>query len=156
MKGGNLKNNAKPFAALKTTRKRHNSRMEKVLKVDTFVPDPPEHFNDVQIAKWHSIVKRFAEAKIWQTLDYDAMQSYVENWCLMDELMEVVRTEGAVIWVITPTGKKPMRNPAHIAYMEAFKVVKPLMEQFGMTPRARQSIIVQPKSDKPDPLANGL
>lgn len=152
MKGGGLKNNAKATAALKTTRSRHNSRMEKVLKVETFVPEPPAHFTEIQMAKWHEIVKRFADAKIWERLDYDAMQAYVENWCLMDELMNVVQSQGAVVWIETPGGKKPIRNPAHIAYMEAFKVVKPLMEQFGMTPRARQSIIVKPKDDTPDPL----
>lgn len=153
MKGGGVKNTkAKAFEAVASPRKRHNSRMEKILKVDVHTPAPPAHFDQRQIDKWNDIVKKFVEAGIWQSLDADGLQTYVENWCIMEDLMQLIKEQGPIIWIETPQGKKPIRNPAHIAYEKAFAICKPFMEQFGMTPRARQSIIVQPKSDKPDPL----
>lgn len=153
MKGGGVKNTkAKAFEAVASPRRRHNSRMEKILKVDVHTPAPPPHFDQRQIDKWNEIVKKFVEAGIWQSLDADGLQTYVENWCIMEGLMAVIRKEGVIITIETTTGPKPIRHPAHIAYEKAFAICKPFMEQFGMTPRARQSIIVQPKSDKPDPL----
>lgn len=153
MKGGGIKNTkAKALESVKDRRPRHDSRMEKILKVDVHTPPPPAHFDQRQIDKWNDIVKKFVEAGIWQSLDTDGLQTYVENWCIMQDLMAIVQKQGAVIMVKTTGGKKPIRNPAHIAYEKAFAICKPFMEQFGMTPRARQSIIVKPKDDTPDPL----
>lgn len=152
MKGGGIKNNTKPSALVVDKRGKHHQRMEVLLKIDPHIPDAPAHFDERHLSKWNEVIEKVVAAGIWQKLDYDALQSYIENWVIMEDSMKLVQEQGAVLWIETPAGKKPMRNPAHLVYMEAFKVCKAFMEQFGMTPRSRQSIIVEKKDERRDPL----
>jgi P27 family predicted phage terminase small subunit len=153
MKGGGIKNNTKAAASLKK-KGAADGRMEIVLKIEARVPDSPSHFDERHAAKWTDIATKVVEAGIFKTLDLDTLQAYCENWVIMEDAMKTVQDQGAVLWIETPAGKKPMRNPAHLVYMEAFKVCKAFMEQYGMTPRSRQAIIVQEKPTQYDPAAD--
>jgi P27 family predicted phage terminase small subunit len=124
--------------------------MSKVVKISPHIPDYPAHFTDVQKEKWISTVSMLVDAGVWRPIDTDALQVYVENWVNMAEAMEKVNIMGPVI----EENGRLIRNPWAIAYEKAFAACKPFMEQFGMTPRARQAIIVQEDKTKFDPLAD--
>ena len=93
------------------------------------------------------------EAGVLQPMDYDAIVLYVENQIMAANAWNDIQENGITLQVPIMSkdgevaGYKPITNPAFRQYQDCQKVIKPLMEQFAFTPRARMSIKV--KDTKP-------
>lgn len=157
MKGGGgagLRRSAAEKKAAGTLRKdRDANRMEVVLPPSDAIPPPPPHFDERHAAMWNECAKMVLDAQILHELDNHFLQVYVENWFLAADAMKDVQAKGATLWVESASGSRPMRNPKHMVYMEAMKLVKAIGEKFGFSPRDRQAVKVTgtPKTDKVDP-----
>ncbi|MBK8225447.1 MAG: phage terminase small subunit P27 family [Candidatus Obscuribacter sp.] len=110
------------------------------------IPPPPPHFDKRHVAKWNETADKVLKARILHDLDTDFLQSYVENWFLAADAMKDIQQRGAVIWIENENGSRPIRNPNHLAYMEAIKIVKAIGEKFGFSPRDRQAVKVTEKA----------
>ena len=155
MKGGghNIRSVAEKKAAGTSQKVRDANRMEVVLPPSDAIPPPPQHFDKRHVAKWNECAKMVLDARILHDLDTDFLQTYVENWFLAADAMKDVQANGATLWIESASGSRPMRNPNHMVYMEAMKLVKAIGEKFGFSPRDRQAVKVTgtPKTDKVDP-----
>jgi P27 family predicted phage terminase small subunit len=162
MKGGGgagLRRSAAEKKAAGTTRKdRDANRMEVVLPPSDAIPPPPPHFDKRHADKWNDCAQKVLDARILHDLDNDFLQTYVENWFLAADAMKDIQANGATLWIESANGSRPIRNPNHMVYMEAMKLVKAIGEKFGLSPRDRQAVKVTgtPKTDKPDPFAELL
>lgn len=145
--GAGLRKSAADKKAAGTYRKdRDADRMEVVLPPSDAIPPPPPHFDKRHVAKWNECANKVLKARILHDLDTDFLQSYVENWFLASDAMADISKNGAVLWIDSASGSRPIRNPNHLAYMEAIKIVKAIGEKFGFSPRDRQAVKVTEKA----------
>jgi P27 family predicted phage terminase small subunit len=154
MRGGhNIKSAAEKKVAGTSQKVRDANRMEVVLPPSEGIPQPPMHFDKRHAAKWNECAQKVLDARILHDLDTDFLQTYVENWFLAADAMKDVQANGGTIWIESANGSRPIRNPNHLVYIEAMKLVKAIGEKFGFSPRDRQAVKVAgtPKTDKPDP-----
>jgi P27 family predicted phage terminase small subunit len=140
-----IKSAAEKKAAGTSRKDRDGSRMETVLPTVSDVPPPPPHFTGRYVEKWNEVAGKVFRAQILSELDTDFLQVYVENWFVAADAMEHITQNGAVLWIESAGGSKPIRNPNSIVYAEAVKVIKAIGEKFGLSSRDRQSIKVQEK-----------
>lgn len=147
MKGGlrHIKSTAEKKAAGTYRKDRDAARLENHLPPASDLPPAPEHFDTRHRAKWDEIAGKVFRAQILSELDTDFLQAYVENWFLASDAMAHISEHGAILWIQTAGGSKPIRNPNHIVYAEAMKVVKAIGEKFGLSARDRQSLKVPEK-----------
>ncbi len=130
----------------------HANRLEVAPVSD--MPPPPPHFDEKHRAKWDEICGQLFAAGIIAKQDYDAIVVYVENWLMAAEAFADIQKNGMTLWADSAGGSKPFTNPAFRQYMECQKIIKPLFDQFGFTPRARMGMKVEPKKEKTDPVAD--
>ncbi len=90
-----------------------------------------------------------SDAGVLQPQDFDAIVKYTEAWWMSHDAFLEIQENGATLWVETAGGTKPITNPAFRQYQDCQKILKPLMEQFAFTPRARMGIKVDPADRKP-------
>jgi len=144
--GNNILPAAEKKAAGTYRKDRDSDRMEVVLTPSDAIPPPPAHFDKRHVAKWNKTADKILRARILHDLDTDFLQSYVENWFLAADAMKDIQQRGAVIWIDNESGSRPIRNPNHLAYIEAIKIVKSIGEKFGFSPRDRQAVKVTEKA----------
>ena len=121
---------------------RHGSRLKAIESTDL---KPPAHFNKAQIAKWNEVVNHLRQFDILSDQDADSIATYVESVLIQRDAFLLMQREGFL------DGEKT--HPAFRVYRDMEAVIKPLREQFGFTPRARQSIHVKKKeAKKEDPI----
>lgn len=138
---------------------RDAGRMEESTRHLETIPPPPLHFDARQIAKWDECCKLMKEAGVLASMDLDAICMYVENWFMAADAYEDLRDNGMTVWVEKYNkegkleSKRPMTNPAFRQYQDCQKVLNPLMQQFGFTPKARMAIkLSAPKQKKESPI----
>jgi P27 family predicted phage terminase small subunit len=117
---------------------RHAKRLE-VKPVDA-MPPAPDDFNEEHSAKWAEVCGLLFRAGILSEQDGHAIRTYVENTILARRAWEALSRDGMVIMVETKQGEKAVTNPWFRVYQDCQKILKPLMEQFGFTPRARMGL----------------
>jgi len=156
MRGGNnIKSTSEKQLAGTSRKDRDDKRLENSTPVLTVVPPPPKYFGKEHRKKWQELAVKLISMGVLAEADLDALTMLVQTWILRDEAWQDIEDSGSVIIVDTKQGKKPIKNPSYAIYIECEKVLKPLLEQFGMTPKARQGIKVETKSET-DPLAELL
>ncbi len=154
--------NIKPISEKKlngTSRKdRDAGRMETYVKPMETLPPPPPHFDERQKEKWQECCKLMKEAGVLANMDLDAIAMYVENWFMAADAYADLRDNGMTVWVEKYNkegnleSKRPMTNPAFRQYQDCQKILNPLMQQFGFTPKSRMAIRLnapKPKNESP-------
>jgi P27 family predicted phage terminase small subunit len=142
MKGRPSKSEAEHKATGTFRPDRHGSRLK---ASESEILKPPAHFNKVQIAKWNEVVNHLRQFDILSDQDADSIATYVESVLIQRDAFLLMQREGFL------DGEKT--HPAFRVYRDMEAVIKPLREQFGFTPRARQSIHVKKKEvKKEDPI----
>lgn len=122
---------------------RHKNRA-KAETVDAL--PPPEHFDDEHTSKWHEVCGHLRAFDILANQDVDSIKQYVMAVILQRKAWDDIIARGQTI--------NDRVNPSWRVYCDCDKIIKPLREQFGFTPRSRQGIQVKPKeTKKADPLA---
>jgi len=155
MKGGrNIKPVAKKKAEGTYRKDRDKDRLE--LSMPAFVGElmPPPHFDKRHVVKFKECQRLLSDAGILQPQDFDSIVTYVENQILAADAWESLQKDGMTV-IVTKMDKdgnivstRPMTNPAFRQYQDCQKILKPLMEQFAFTPKARMSIKVQREKPK--------
>lgn len=153
MKGGDRK--SKTEAELKASGTFRADRHANRLKAPTTKEyPPPELFDKEHLEKWNEVCGHLSDFDILAEQDFDSIKTYVEAVILQRKALKDVAENGMSIEEETKAGPITKISPAWRIYMDCEKVIKPLREQFGFTPRARQSIQVKPKKEtKADPMA---
>lgn len=112
-------------------------------------PAPPQHFDSDHVAKWNEVCGWLIKFEIMAEQDYDSIKVYVETELVQRKAWDQLNKLGHTIE--TKTG--PKLNPAWRVYSECDKILKPLREKFGFSPRDRQGIrIGKPEKKKSDPI----
>lgn len=156
MRGGNnIKGAAEKKLAGTGRADRDAARLENFVPTLSVTPLPPRGFDAKHRRKWNETAGKLVSMGVLSEADLDALVVLVQNMVLAENAYESVRTDGMVIMVKTAKGEKPIQNPAFRVYMECQKNVKPLLEQFGMTPKSRQGLKVK-EPEQQDPLADLL
>ena len=131
---------------------RHANRVKATPAAD--IAAPPDRFDKAHVAKWYEVCKHLKDFEILAVQDYDSIVTYVETTLMQRNAIIDVQQNGMSIEVETKFGTVTRVNPAWTVYKECEAIIKPLREQFGFTPRARQGIKVkEAEPDKKDPLA---
>lgn len=138
---------------------RHGGRMETHTKTVESIPPAPLHFDERHAQKWDECCKLMLDAGVLANMDLDAVSLYVENWFMAADAYEDLRANGMTVWVEKYNkegkleSKRPMTNPAFRQYQDCQKILTPLMQQFGFTPKSRMSIRLDaPKTKKESPI----
>jgi P27 family predicted phage terminase small subunit len=103
-----------------------------------FDPDPPDHFTNVEKAKWRALTRQLSACRVLTELDLDALEMYVTHWCTMNTALRDISERGKLLQ--SPRGG-PVWNPSWAEYKQAAKIVQSLMSEFGMTPASRTGIV---------------
>ena len=157
MSSGGARNVRKTSDKIKdgTFRKeRHSNLLESKVPILPQMPPPPDGWNAAHVKKWNEVCELLFEAGVLTKLDLHTVAMYCQNCIIAQDAWESICQQGATLMIETAAGVKPMRNPAHIIYTEAQKVMRQLQEQFGMTPKSRQYLKVEKPKDDVDPLEN--
>jgi P27 family predicted phage terminase small subunit len=141
MRGGH---NIKPTAQKKTEgtsrADRDARRLENVVPILTKIPPPPAHFEGQHKKKWKEVCKKLMDAGTLADADSDAISAYIDNWFVAEKAMQDIQEKGSTIIIETEIGTRIIANPSFRIYQDSIKMVKAYQEQFGFTPKARQSI----------------
>jgi P27 family predicted phage terminase small subunit len=137
MKGRPPKSEAKHKESGTYRAHRHSTRLKTNPDDDL---QPPEHFTPEQAAKWNEVVNHLKSFDILAEQDADSIATYVQSVILQRAMFIEMQRTGI------HDGEKT--SAAFRVYRDLENVIKPLREQFGFTPRARQSIHVKPKDTK--------
>ena len=138
MNGGHNRKNAELHKQNGTYRKGKHGSSAIVSTADDL--QPPAHFTPEQIDKWNEVVNHLKSFDILAQQDADSIATYVQSVILQRAMFIEMQKTGI------HDGEKT--SAAFRVYRDLENVIKPLREQFGFTPRARQSIHVKPKDTK--------
>ena len=127
---------------------RDAGRVETIVKPVSQLPPSPKHFDRRQTAKWKECCRLLMAANVLADHDLDAITLYVENWFLAADAYQDLKERGTTFTMETPTGPKIISNPSFRQYQDCQKILKPLMAEFGFTPKARMSLKVEKKQEK--------
>jgi len=104
--------------------------------------------------KWEEVCGHLRAFDILANQDVDSIKQYVMAVILQRKAWDDIIERGQTIVIQTEKGVNERVNPSWRVYCDCDKIIKPLREQFGFTPRSRQGIQVKPKeTKKADPLA---
>jgi len=127
---------------------RDAGRVETIVKPISQTPPAPKHFDRRHTAKWKECCRLLIESNVLALHDTDAIQLYVETWFLAAAAYSDIVESGMTTIVETKRGTIKMTNPSVRQYQDCQKILKPLMDTFGFTPKARMSLKVEKKSEK--------
>lgn len=156
MRGGHNIKSKKDKELLGTSRAdRDDNRLENFTTALDVVPPAPSHFKAKVRRKWVELATELVKLKVLTEADLGTLAILCQNLVLCEEAYEEVLEKGTTIEIVTETTSRTIVNPMFRVYLDTQKVAKPMLEQFGLTPRARQSLKVQ-QPEQEDPLADLL
>lgn len=144
----------KELKQLKGTHKKYKD-VPNEMSVDPIVtiPTPPEDLPESTHDTWSRICSQLAGLKILTPLDLDSIKQYCFQKHMMDEAMEVLKTDGYTVTMTNKAGGSyPMKSPWVAIYNEAATQVNRIGQQFGFSPSSRTKISIgQVKEKKVNP-----
>lgn len=156
MRGGhNIKSTSEKKITGTSRRGRDADRLENHTKNLTECPPAPRGWEGKHKKKWIEVGQKLVSLGVLADADLDALAAMVQLMVVSEDAHESVSEQGAVIWVESSNGTRPIQNPNFRVYLDAQKQLKPLLEQFGMTPKSRQGIKTEKHEDE-DPVAKML
>ncbi len=108
------------------------------------MPPPPKDFDKEHAAKWEEVCRLLHEAGILAKQDLDAIRTYCETSIMQRRSVDMMKGGDMI------DEEKGRVSAAFLLYERCDKILKPLREQFGFTPRARQSINLAPEEAEAD------
>lgn len=156
MRGGarNIKS-VKEKKSIGTYRKdRHAGVLEESTRAVSSVPQAPEDFDARHLDRWKKVCSALIDAGVLTDLDLSSVRMFVENEIIANDAWADVNKNGAVLYVESAGGVRPIRNPAHMVYNDATKIIRQLSDQFGLNPRSRMGLKVSTPKDEIDHLAD--
>ena len=138
MKGRPSKSDAelKASGTFRPDRHQHRAKADKVDSLPT-----PEGFDSEHLAKWEEVCDHLRAFEILAKQDSDSVMTYV---------VAIIMQRKA--WAESLKGGDGVKD-AVLIFEKMEKIIKPLREQFGFTPKARQGIQTKPKEvTKVDPM----
>lgn len=133
---------------------RDADRVENIVATLDHIPPSPRHFAGRHKKKWEEVCRLLSEVRVLAAQDVDAVTLYVENWFLASDAYKDLKENGMSIKVFEEKEdgrqvlKKVFPNPAFRQYQDCQKILKPLLEHFGFTPKSRQALKVERKPEK--------
>lgn len=137
--------NVKPTKELKangTFRPAYHANRVDVPVLDG-IPPAPKLFDAAHRKKWDEVCGKLHKYGLLTKNDLDAVAVFVQTWEMAAESLADIQKNGMTLWIESAGGSKPVTNPAFRQYMECQKLLKPLFEQFGFTPRSRMGLKVE-------------
>jgi P27 family predicted phage terminase small subunit len=102
--------------------------------------EPPAYFKGEHLDKWNEVCANLREFGILAVQDRDSIETYVSSILLQKKAWVQILENGFEV--------EGYPNPAIKIYQNLEGIIKPLREQFGFTPRARQGM--QTKAKEPE------
>lgn len=115
------------------------------------LPDPPAHLTDVGLEAWRVVGARLEDMGVVQVQDAHALELFVDAWSEYREAREYLVANGLTYESATPTGMIRRPNPEVRIASDAWKRLKGILPEFGLTPSARSRLEVAPPAEV-DPL----
>ena len=122
---------------------RHSSRIESSAKLVDDIP-APAYFQGEHLRKWNEVVGHLRDFGILAIQDADSIETYVSSILVQKMAYASIISDGLEV--------DGFPNPNLKVYQQMEAIIKPLREQFGFTPRARQGIHVKKAEKKADPI----
>lgn len=122
---------------------RHGSRIESSAKLVDDIP-APTYFQGEHLRKWNEVVGHLRDFGILAIQDADSIETYVSSILVQKMAYASIISDGLEV--------DGFPNPNLKVYQQMEAIIKPLREQFGFTPRARQGIHVKKVEKKVDPI----
>jgi P27 family predicted phage terminase small subunit len=145
MKGGDKRSKSiKAHKAAGTFRaNRHGNRIESSAKLVNDIP-APNYFQGEHLRKWNEVVGHLRDFGILAIQDADSIETYVSSIIVQKMAYASIISDGLEV--------DGFPNPNLKVYQQMEAIIKPLREQFGFTPRARQGIHVKKETKSVDPI----
>lgn len=144
--GHNRKSTAKHHAEGTYNATKHGKAVIDVPPI-TAIPNAPGDFDAEHAAKWREVCDLIFGAGILAKQDLHSIRTYVETSIMQRNAWREVVAGGSV------DDEKGKASAAFLIYERCDKILKPLREQFGFTPRSRQSINLAPVDEIEDSIA---
>jgi len=129
---------------------------------DLIEPEMPKGMPKAARREWRRIVPLLKEINVLSKVDGLALAAYCRAHSLVEQAAKEIETGGLTFRVMyedEDSGKmvpgEIKANPAVGIYMNAMKVMKSFLIEFGLTPASRSKLKVS-KSSEADPMANYL
>jgi len=102
---------------------------------------PPDHLTDIGKEAWLDMGNKLLRVGVFSNTDESGFALLCDSWAEWRELREQVKAQGYTYEQTTATGEMMIRaNPAVTLASDAFKRVKGLLIEFGMTPASRAKV----------------
>lgn len=114
------------------------------------LPAAPKHLSGEARKAWTAFAKQLTEAGIATRIDAVALELLCASYATYLEAAENVRQYGP-IWMDQPEkGKIPkfVYSPHWVVMNRAWKEVKQMLGEFGMTPSSRTGVRAAPQADE--------
>ncbi len=112
----------------------------------TEIPEPPQDFAPVLREHWRETCEKLIGMGILTAMDLDAVKAYCQWW----EIARQAHKEMTGQMVVQAQSGASKPSPALAVYCTAAKNLQWYWEQFGFTPRSRQSIQTAPPDEPRD------
>jgi P27 family predicted phage terminase small subunit len=109
-------------------------------------PDRPAGLDTEAARHWDEVAEMIEAAGLLSRLDGDAMGIYIDAWMRYRQAKVKGKAAG---WVMdTPHG--PRKTPWYGVMQDAVRVMRECMDRFGLNPRARQRLKIEPVDTEAD------
>jgi len=115
------------------------------------LPDPPAHLTPDGLEAWLAIGARVEAMRVVQVQDAHALELLAEAWSEYLEARRYLVANGLTYTSQTPTGTIRRPNPEVAIASDAWKRLKAMLSDFGLTPATRSRLEVAPPVEV-DPL----
>ena len=105
------------------------------------IPDPPERLTGAALEHWRELVPELDEMGVLTTADGFALALLCEAWAECLEAGEILAREGLTYTRTTAAGSTSVAARPEVAMRsDAWKRMKSMMVEFGLTPSSRSRV----------------
>ena len=114
--------------------------------------------SDDEYKKFIFIKETIEEERELQPTDYDSIALMVVNMTVLNDALNSIREDGAIIYSETKYGRTGKGNPSNEIMFKANTQIKSLLEQLLCTPKSKASVkaIAEKEPEELDPLTVAL
>lgn len=108
------------------------------------IPPPPKWLHGAALREYRRAAKLLFKARVLTELDGAALAVYANEFALWREAVDALAVQGAVV---PGPGGQVRANPWQGIANTAFKNMRSIMAEFGMTPASRTRVEAAPEDD---------
>ena len=117
-------------------------------KPEAGAPEMPDDLSPAAKKEWNSIVPILLSMNVLTIADGKALGGYCEAFALARQAKREIKKFG--ITILTMAGRK--KNPAVGVYVEAEKLMRAFLSDFGMSPATRSRLTTTAPKEDEDPM----